>query len=346
MAKSKNKPEDEDLDDVEMDLAEDADDIDEEDGDSEEESGEEKESEEPEGGEKEESEEDSDESSEEVSKKKEAEAELEEKRVRRRREKQLRKQRQQRERLEQQNLIIMMAEEIKRLKEGHTETQKNQRDVVASQIEEKMQTVKSIYNRSFETLKKAIAEGDADAFVAATQQKDQAERAYRSLHEQKQKLLVQREEKEDLRQAKEEKETKEPDSSGAPALDNQGKRYLKNFISKNSWFKPNNPDLDTKTALTIDADLYEEGYDPNSQEYWDELQDRVKERMPHVFKKTASKPRNIVGGNNKSSIGGRSPDSVPLPKEFVQALKDANMWDDEKKRKEAIKQYHSNKKGS
>lgn len=345
MAKGKQKPEDEDLDDVEVDLADEAEEL-EEDQDESEEGSDDKKDDEDSSEEEQEASEDSSDESEEASKKKEpTEAELEEKRARRRREKQLRKQRQQRERLEQQNLIIMMAEEIKRLKEGHSETQKTQREVLTAQIDERMSTAKSIYNRSIEALKKAISEGDPEAFVAATQQKDQAERAYRALSDQKQRFIGQREERQESKRKEESAKEQESSSEGVE-LDNSGKRHLKNFISKNSWFKPNSPDLDTKTALAIDADLYEEGYDPNSPEYWEELQDRVKQRLPHLFRRDTSKPKNIVGGNNKSSIGGKAPESVSLPKEFVQALKDADMWDDEKKRKEAIKQYHANKKGS
>ena len=122
------------------------------------------------------------------------------------------------------------------------------------------------------------------------------------------------------------------------------------WASSNAWYDPQGKDLDSKLAATIDSDLTREGFLPSSDEYWEELSARVEKYLPHrsprggaksgiVPSTEARKPsRSVVtgGGREASSTAGAA---FTLSKERVQALKDANMWDDPATRNDMIRRY-------
>jgi len=53
---------------------------------------------------------------------------------------------------------------------------------------------------------------------------------------------------------------------------------------KNSWYDFQNRDLDSKVVSLIDQQVAQEGYDPMTEEYWDEVTKRAKALIPHRFK--------------------------------------------------------------
>ena len=80
------------------------------------------------------------------------------------------------------------------------------------------------------------------------------------------------------------------------------------WASKNSWFGSDR--AMTFTAFEIHKDLVEkEGYDPKSQEYYQEIDKRIKVDFPHKFGNTESQATNravqSVASANRSSKPGR-----------------------------------------
>ena len=80
------------------------------------------------------------------------------------------------------------------------------------------------------------------------------------------------------------------------------------WASKNSWFGTDR--AMTFTAFEIHKDLVEkEGYDPKSQEYYQEIDKRIKVDFPHKFGNTESQATNravqSVASANRSSKPGR-----------------------------------------
>jgi hypothetical protein len=69
------------------------------------------------------------------------------------------------------------------------------------------------------------------------------------------------------------------------------------WASKNEWF--NSDQIMTAAALTIDAQLKEEGFDPTEDEFYEEVDKRLAETFPHKF-----------GGNNAAV--------APVPQETSQ----------------------------
>jgi hypothetical protein len=115
----------------------------------------------------------------------------------------------------------------------------------------------------------------------------------------------------------------------------------------NDWYDPNGGDEDSQIAKIIDSRMAAEGWDPSSQDYWDELDNRLQKRLPHRYTQTQDEPsrrsrpsRSIVTGSGRESSGSRaSGSSFVLSPEQVRAMKDAGFWDDPVKRSKMIKRY-------
>ena len=120
------------------------------------------------------------------------------------------------------------------------------------------------------------------------------------------------------------------------------------WMDRNKWYKPDAKDLDSKIAKQVDEALMGEGWDPTSEEYWEELDNRLQQYLPHRYNRRAdenssssrSRPRSMVtssGRESPASAGGRN--TFTLSAEQVRAMKDAGFWDDPEKRARMIKRY-------
>jgi hypothetical protein len=125
-------------------------------------------------------------------------------------------------------------------------------------------------------------------------------------------------------------------------------RHASRWLENNPWYDPQGGDIDSKIALTIDQAMAEEGWDPATQDYWKELDNRLSERLPsryndHSSEKPAQRrPRSVVTSSGRevasSNSGGRG-NTFTLTPDQVRAMKDAGMWDDSEKRNRMIKRY-------
>jgi len=129
------------------------------------------------------------------------------------------------------------------------------------------------------------------------------------------------------------------------APDPQLQRHASNWMANNPWYDPNGKDPDSRRALNEDAILAEEGYDPKTAEYWEELDKRLQRVVPHRYTEDAnerprSRPRSAVtsSGREFASNNGKG-NSFTLSPEQVRAMKDAGMWDDAEKRAKMIRRY-------
>lgn len=129
------------------------------------------------------------------------------------------------------------------------------------------------------------------------------------------------------------------------APDPQLQRHASNWMANNPWYDPNGKDPDSRRALNEDAILAEEGYDPKTAEYWQELDKRLQRVVPHRYTEDAderprSRPRSAVtsSGREFASNNGRG-NSFTLSPDQVRAMKDAGMWDDAEKRAKMIRRY-------
>jgi hypothetical protein len=103
-------------------------------------------------------------------------------------------------------------------------------------------------------------------------------------------------------------------------------------MSKHQWFDPRGRDQDSRVALTLDNNLAEEGWNPSTPEYWEELSDRMRRYIPHKFaaadrEEEKTGQRQTTGGSDRDGGGSTSRGAYVLSGERVRALKEAGMWD-------------------
>lgn len=138
-------------------------------------------------------------------------------------------------------------------------------------------------------------------------------------------------------------------ANNAPSPTDNGRmqRLASDWMEDNSWFDPNGDDEDSQIARVVDQKLVKEGWNPNSEEYWEELDKRLQKRLPHRYTDDTDerevrtrRPRSVVtssGRESAASSGGRN--TFVLAPEQVRAMKDAGLWDDPVKRNKMIRRY-------
>lgn len=133
-----------------------------------------------------------------------------------------------------------------------------------------------------------------------------------------------------------------PASPPAPAVDDLTMTYAKEFLQENPWYDVQGRDEDSAVVLAIDQTLAREGYDPRSEDYWNELRKRAARRLPDKFKAQKSE-RSARGGPAVGSGREHAPTStrkeVYISPERKQALIEAGVWDDPTLRMKYIKRY-------
>jgi len=175
----------------------------------------------------------------------------------------------------------------------------------------------------------ATASGNGELLTSAQEMWFEARRQYEALDALKKKA------------------TQQPQQRTIQAPDPQLQRLANQWMGKNEWYDPQGKDPDSRVALAIDQAMGEEGYDPRTRDYWDELDNRLQKYLPHRYTEDAterptrtSRPRSAVTGSGResaSSSGGKN--SFTLSPEQVRAMKDAGMWDDAEKRAKMIRRY-------
>lgn len=131
--------------------------------------------------------------------------------------------------------------------------------------------------------------------------------------------------------------------------------HAQDWMRENSWWDPKGGDNDSRTVSRLDAALLNEGYDPTTQDYWDELSDRVREALPHRFEsddddddeegkgKKPAKKNGKGGKGPKFTTGGRErplkKNEVYISPERKAAMIEAGVWDDPELRQKYLRSY-------
>jgi hypothetical protein len=124
------------------------------------------------------------------------------------------------------------------------------------------------------------------------------------------------------------------------------KRLASDWVERNSWYDPEGKDLDSEIAQRIDRKLTEEGYDPASDDYWDEMDFRIKKYLPHraesgynTQNNRSQRPRSMVVSSGRESMATAKPGEMRVAPERVAAMKEAGLWDNPKLRQKALENY-------
>jgi hypothetical protein len=98
----------------------------------------------------------------------------------------------------------------------------------------------------------------------------------------------------------------------------------KEWASKNGWYDPANRDFDSKIAKIIDEELSQEGWNAADPEYWEELTERCKERIPHRFGEARRSP--VTANRSANETQARTQQPIRLSKARVDTLKEMGVW--------------------
>jgi hypothetical protein len=154
-----------------------------------------------------------------------------------------------------------------------------------------------------------------------------------------------------------------PPARKGPTPDPEVIRRAQVWAERNKWLTdPKTDPEDIAIARAVDQNMHREGWDPRTDDYWQEFNDRLAVRLPHYFK---SKPgQNGRGNNGRSHVnsngnGGQRPaqggprmapvsqtgsrqlgrNEVYVSPARKEALQKAGMWDDPVKRNRVLAQY-------
>ena len=169
-----------------------------------------------------------------------------------------------------------------------------------------------------EAFKRAIAVGDPEGTLAAQTKLNELHYAETKLNEAKraQTLNVQRQEQE--RQQPQPQQPQQPQQAPQEAPVKADPRAEK-WAGTNEWF--GNDNTMTFAAYGIHKQLVDEAFDPTGDDYYDELDKRIREEFPHKFSDTGTKRRTAqtvvgVSRSNSSQKGRRqvklSPSQVAI----------------------------------
>lgn len=188
-----------------------------------------------------------------------------------------------------------------------------------NQIREAMQEAETAER----IIAKAVEAGNGEDVTKALKYRDQAMTRAQQLYNQKQAAEVPQQRQ--------------------PEIDNAVAHYAKEFIDNNKWYNPQGADEDSAIVLAIDNRLMQEGYDPRSEEYWEELNSRVKRRLPEKFESAPRAERKPTGsppvGSGREHAPTTTRKEIYISPERKAAMMEAGVWDDPVLRKRYIKRY-------
>jgi len=147
-------------------------------------------------------------------------------------------------------------------------------------------------------LKQAVENGDVEKQVEANQHlarlSVEAERV-RTTQEKKERLKKQREEEVD-REPQQYQQQYVPPQMPPPQPDPKAESWAE----KNEWFGKDEPM--TLTSFSIHRNLVEEGFDPQSDMYYSEVDKRMRDNFPHKFGQQVSPTQTVASANRGGPI--------------------------------------------
>ncbi len=198
-----------------------------------------------------------------------------------------------------------LSETLKKKEEEVFNVSKNSLEASEKQLTDKIDLARQAYLEAFD-------EGDKERVLKAQEMLNDAQSDLKNVTSVKSRYS---------------EEYSEPVRQEAPApAPRRRDRRAEEWAANNEWFGKDN--VMTAAALAIDADLKEQGYDPDDEDFYDEVNNRIQEAFPHKFgevqervQENTNKPAQVVSGASRSSPNsGRK---IKLSKEDVNL---ANKW--------------------
>lgn len=257
----------------------------------------------------------------------------EEKRERRRKERREKNERKKFYKKRDELVIQSLQEENKAIRESLAQFQKKMSERETSDLESQHAHWKREAQRAAAAKQQAIQDGDGARFQQAEQYERQAYQRVNHIEQMRRQPA--------------------PAPQQSQGVDPTVKEYAGQFMKRFDWYDPNGTDETSKVVQLLDNGVARDGYDPRSPEYWEELEARMKRRLPQTLfpkddggdddddegappAKTEPKRRGPPVAGKADAKSGKS---ITIPREFRAALEEAGIWDDPKRRDRAIRSY-------
>ena len=253
-------------------------------------------------------------------------------RKRRREERQQKKEWRKQKELSQQREIETLRKQLSEVNEWKNSVERRNVQSGVAALDQAIRDSEETLNLAKLAIKDATSNSDGDALVEAQELYYAARKRGEDLNKVKQNIA---------RAARA--------GSNAPSpVDPMVRRNAEYWMKEKAWFDPMGSDEDSFITTQIDNRLAAEGWDPRTEEYWAELDGRLKKYLPHRFTNSGGvsyssnssptrKDNPPTGGSSQD--GPRKSTQYSLSPERVKAMKEAGYWDDPEKRKRMIKRY-------
>lgn len=187
------------------------------------------------------------------------------------------------------------------------------------QVQERLELARDAYKR-------AVDSGDSDLILRAQEALNSAQQDTTRFADYKKQL-----DSYTVQQPQQQQEVpvqQQPQQQQNPTYEGYDMKAVQ-WASKNEWF--NSDQIMTAAALTIDAQLKEEGFDPTDDEFYEEVDKRLAQTFPHKFggntatnpvPQETSQPAQVVAGASRTPSTSSSK-KVKLTQEDVRL---ADKW--------------------
>lgn len=239
----------------------------------------------------------------------------------------------------------------KRQKERQRESMKKTREeneILLRELRAAQERIAALETRNLQVDSKTAEVTYANALADIQRAEAQLKEAFETGDGDK-AIKAQRLREQSLAQAREAEELKRRVTNPQPQqnlLDPLTDQYAKRWMRENPWFDPAGQDEDSAIARAIDEawsrEAAQKGITPQSERYWNELDERVKRRLGQDD--AERKPRKSappVTGRGEYSPRPATKNNDTLTNERIAALKALNVWDNPDQRKKFIDAYRT-----
>ena len=215
--------------------------------------------------------------------------------------------RQRKERDEQINQLIQQNEQLKssyttKENEFHQVSKLNL-DATEKQLKDKLELARSSYADAFEAQ-------DKDKLLKAQEALNEAQTDLKNVAVTKSKFTEQP--KERVQHAQQ--PVQQPVQADPRAVDWQ---------ANNEWFGKDN--IMTASALAIDAELKNEGYNPTDEDFYSEIDNRIRAAFPNKFESKPAQTERTDGSSSPSQVVAGGSRSSPNPKKVKLSQEDVRL---------------------
>jgi len=215
--------------------------------------------------------------------------------------------RQRKERDEQINQLIQQNEQLKssyntKENEFHQVSKLNL-DATEKQLKDKLELARSSYADAFEAQ-------DKDKLLKAQEALNGAQTDLKNVAVTKSKFTEQPKQKAQPAQ----QPVQQPVQADPRAVDWQ---------ANNEWFGKDN--IMTASALAIDAELKNEGYNPTDEDFYSEIDNRIRAAFPNKFESKPAQTERTDGSSSPSQVVAGGSRSSPNPKKVKLSQEDVRL---------------------